>query len=165
MADESAAAIEKVIKKSPVGKWLWTISTLLVAPLLTWMGNEAMNEYRSLSGTIRSMGDRIVVLEGSKTNNEAVWNAIAETNHKITDMRVSHEAGKRHIDWLSSNWLFIQAMKGSGSSEGPKSATTPAPLPAKPPQTTNPPPVPKIDPKDFRFEYEQKFPNTQQQKK
>lgn len=154
------AVIEKTIKKSPVGRWLWTVSTMLVLPVFAWVGNEALDEYRNFSKGMETLNDRLMILESNKTNNEAVWNAIAETNHKITDMRVGHEAGKRHLDWLSDNWLLIQTMKGSGTVEVPNPAL---PVPKKPPTIYTP--VPKLDPKDFRSEYEHKFPNTQQQKK
>lgn len=161
MADDTKD-IPKAIKKSPIGRWLWTVSTMLMLPLLAWLGNEALDEYRGFSKTIETLNDRLLILESNKTNNEAVWNAIAETNHKITDMRVNHEAGRKHLDWLSDNWVLLQLVKGAGTGE----STVPnpvLPVPKKPPPIYTP--VPKLDPKDFRLEYEHKFPNPAQQPK
>jgi hypothetical protein len=154
---EESEVIEKTIKKSSVGRWLWTVSTMLTLPVLAWLGNEALDTAQEFSKTIETLNDRILVLESNKSNNEAIWNAIAEANHKVTDMRVSHEAGKRHIDWLSDNWLLIQTIKPSPDQQ-PAIPPLPKPVPVAPA------PAPKVDPKDFRAQYEQRFPNQQQKK-
>lgn len=162
MADETKD-IPKSIKKSPIGRWLWTVSTMLALPLLAWLGNEALDEYRGLSKTIETLNDRILVLESSKANNDALWGAIAENRNKLTDMRVEHETGKRHLDWLSDNWILIQALRGSGQGEGEGTKKPVLPVSPKPPTVAQP--IPKLDPKDFRLEYERKFPNQAQQPK
>lgn len=159
MAEESEV-IEKTLKKSPVGRWLWTVSTMLTLPILAWLGNEALDTVHGFSKTVETLNDRILVLESNKSNNEAIWNAISESNNRVIEMRVHHEAGKRHIDWLSNNWLLIQQTKGTSPvNPDPEIPSPPKPVPVAPA------PAPKVDPKDFRAQYEQRFPNQQQQKK
>lgn len=150
MAEE---AVEKAIKKSPLGRWLWTVSTILALPLLGWVGREALKTYSDMTTTLESLKDKIHDLERDRANNQAIWNAISETNHKTVEMRIEHESGMRHLHWITNNWLVLRAVNEAGKSEQP-----PLPVPKVEPTT-----FPKFDPSRFREEFEKKYPNPAQQ--
>jgi hypothetical protein len=159
--------IEKALKKSAFGRWLLGVSSFIALPLLTWMGNEALDSYRNFTHTVEALNDRLLLLEGNKSSSDALWSAISENREHLTEMRVTHEAEKLHLKWLSENWLLIQTVKNSRTTDKPDEKDPTIILPP-PPAPAPLPPAPKVNAKDFREEYEKKHPLPaiqQQQKK
>lgn len=155
MAEENA--VEKAIKKSPIGRWLWMISTILVLPVLGFVGNAVINRYVKTMEDLDSIGERLGELERDKANDDAIWASIADQQQKQVEMRIRHEAAMRHVDWLSQRMIWPTA------SDGGKSLTKPASAdPDKVPP--NDPLDPKLDPDKFRKDYEQQHPDVPRKK-
>ena len=149
--------VVKAIKKSPIGRWLWMISTILVLPVLGFIGNAVINRYTKTMENLDSIGERLGELERDKANDDAIWASIADQQQKQVEMRIRHEAAMRHVDWLSQRMIWPVA------SDGGKSLTKPSSGDPKevPP---NDPDNPKMDPDRYRKDMEQQHPDVPRKK-
>lgn len=159
MADENA--VEKVIKKSPFGRWLWTISTMLVLPVIGFVGNAVVNRYTKTMETIDSIGERLGELERDKANDDAIWASIADQQQRLTEMRIRHEAAMRHVDWLSQRMIwptYTTSDNGKSTLKSDPPKRDPKEVPPNDPED------PKVDPDKFRKDYEQHHPDVPKKK-
>jgi hypothetical protein len=74
-----ADQIEKALQKSKTWKWLRTVLTILMLPLLGWLGREALKTY-------------------SEANNKAIWDAIAENKNEAARHREDIRVMQRLFD-------------------------------------------------------------------
>jgi len=136
MADEDK--VEKALQKSKVWRWLKTILTLLMLPLLGWLGREALKTYSETISTLDALKEKVRDLEREQANNKAIWDAIAENKN---------EAARHREDIRVMQRLFDREF---GRSSGPK-ATEPL-------RWEDPKPAP-MDPDKLRTIMEQKYPS------
>lgn len=162
MADESE------VIKDPTQKKFWRTRNIVLLTMTAtlpalcgWAGNTAIEKYTAvrewkhrldarLDAADAAVQARLKDLEDDKANNKAIWDAIAEIKNKQIEMEVEHRVAMR----LFEREFGRARDKGPSTTAPPKgpdfNVPPPDPLPA--------PPVPKIDPDQYRLQKEQKFP-------
>jgi len=133
-----ADQIEKALQKSKVWKWFRTVLTILMLPLLGWLGREVLKTYSETVSTLDSLKEKVRDLEKEQANNKAIWDAIAENKNETARLREDIRVMQRLFD------------REFGRSPGPKAA--------EPPKWEEPKPPP-VDPEKLRTMMEQKYPS------
>lgn len=170
---EAVKKVEKALKKSPFGRWVMWLSSLIFVPFAGWMGNKALDVYNSFEELRQHVRD----LEHDKTSNDAIWKSIGENRAQLMEVRVQNETIARLFEREFQKSVFDRYLEfkmmqemHSGHPDDPTKPPLPVPLPVplppKVPDKAERPSLKPFDPDLYRKEQEEKYPrpNVQQKK-